>query len=537
MEWSHQKGSISVLHHTIYHHLFSRHTKESILNDNHLPELEEFCKFIHFHPQERVLYEAATMLRGTQWQNQELERALCSGAFDKAECGLYKSWRRKLYGASQRTWSLRQPSCTHKRFKGHSVRSLLDLNQRNGRRVVAHLERTRDRIDTLRAKDSDDLKKKEQREIALWDEGIAIFPSILDKLEQNIDGVISEFEADIASQAHGGVLLKIMRKYGSKQAFLIQFVHQILEDPDHRIIIFSLFGQSLRTLKDRLKMVGVEAGLCRGNVFCRNKAMRAFQGQSDRSDGHRVILLSSKDAASGADLKFATHIILVDPVPGSASESFAAERQAIGRAVRQGMDQRGTATKVIRLVVRDTIEQETHDRNERVRELQNVEDGDSSRVLAAFHGLKMEDRTADEMDFFVNIRESAGQSVPSLSSNDSTTQSVAGSVEEESSDAVYCVCRGPHQEGQFMIQCDFCEEWYHGECIGITEQDAEGIDEYECSLCSKNQAKLSRKRTRNEMVVVVKVKPEHACSVGDDDGDTLEPPKKRRRVRRRCRRQ
>ena len=30
---------------------------------------------------------------------------------------------------------------------------------------------------------------------------------------------------------------------------------------------------------------------------------------------------------------------------------------------------------------------------------------------------------------------------------------------------LYCTCQQPADD-RFMIACDKCEEWYHGECIG-----------------------------------------------------------------------
>ena len=36
---------------------------------------------------------------------------------------------------------------------------------------------------------------------------------------------------------------------------------------------------------------------------------------------------------------------------------------------------------------------------------------------------------------------------------------------------VYCLCREPWQ-GRFMIQCDGCDEWFHGACVDITENGA-----------------------------------------------------------------
>lgn len=56
-------------------------------------------------------------------------------------------------------------------------------------------------------------------------------------------------------------------------------------------------------------------------------------------------------------------------------------------------------------------------------------------------------------------------------------------------DRVYCFCRKQWQ-GRFMIQCETCNEWYHGACINITPTDALDIDEYKCSECLKRERRL-----------------------------------------------
>ena len=45
---------------------------------------------------------------------------------------------------------------------------------------------------------------------------------------------------------------------------------------------------------------------------------------------------------------------------------------------------------------------------------------------------------------------------------------------------VYCICRGL-DDGTFMIQCDGCSEWYHGECLGLEEEQVG--DTFECQAC------------------------------------------------------
>ena len=51
---------------------------------------------------------------------------------------------------------------------------------------------------------------------------------------------------------------------------------------------------------------------------------------------------------------------------------------------------------------------------------------------------------------------------------------------------LFCVCRG-YEDGCFMICCDPCDEWYHGECIGIDETERKKYVETDilfiCSFC------------------------------------------------------
>ncbi|XP_034236046.1 CXXC-type zinc finger protein 1-like isoform X2 [Thrips palmi] len=56
-------------------------------------------------------------------------------------------------------------------------------------------------------------------------------------------------------------------------------------------------------------------------------------------------------------------------------------------------------------------------------------------------------------------------------------------------DRQYCVCRST-DSNRFMIGCDNCEEWYHGDCIGITEKDAKYIEQYYCVRCREEDPDL-----------------------------------------------
>ncbi|KAK2711375.1 hypothetical protein QYM36_012529 [Artemia franciscana] len=54
---------------------------------------------------------------------------------------------------------------------------------------------------------------------------------------------------------------------------------------------------------------------------------------------------------------------------------------------------------------------------------------------------------------------------------------------DQKQEELYCICRQPYDESQFYICCDKCQEWFHGRCIGILAAEASSIDEYNCPNC------------------------------------------------------
>ncbi|XP_067015248.1 CXXC-type zinc finger protein 1 isoform X2 [Anabrus simplex] len=53
----------------------------------------------------------------------------------------------------------------------------------------------------------------------------------------------------------------------------------------------------------------------------------------------------------------------------------------------------------------------------------------------------------------------------------------------------YCICRSS-DSSRFMIGCDSCEEWYHGDCIRITEKEAKYIKHFVCVRCREEDPTL-----------------------------------------------
>jgi len=59
--------------------------------------------------------------------------------------------------------------------------------------------------------------------------------------------------------------------------------------------------------------------------------------------------------------------------------------------------------------------------------------------------------------------------------------------EDNDPNKLWCICRQP-EDGKFMIQCDECGEWLHGECVGLLSSQGLRMEEcgerYLCPLCN-----------------------------------------------------
>uniref|UniRef100_A0A667ZXP4 Death inducer-obliterator 1 n=1 Tax=Myripristis murdjan TaxID=586833 RepID=A0A667ZXP4_9TELE len=72
---------------------------------------------------------------------------------------------------------------------------------------------------------------------------------------------------------------------------------------------------------------------------------------------------------------------------------------------------------------------------------------------------------------------------------DSSTEeySTISDSEGYNPNALYCICRQKHNK-RFMICCDSCQEWFHGDCVGISETQGRKMErkgqEYVCPPCT-----------------------------------------------------
>ena len=62
--------------------------------------------------------------------------------------------------------------------------------------------------------------------------------------------------------------------------------------------------------------------------------------------------------------------------------------------------------------------------------------------------------------------------------------------DEDSDDKLYCICRGP-DDHRWMIECDSCKDWFHGDCVDIEKFVGENyIEQYICPNCQDEEAGL-----------------------------------------------
>lgn len=146
--------------------------------------------------------------------------------------------------------------------------------------------------------------------------------------------------------------LTLINKVGTKLANVIYYLKQT----DEHTIIFSQWDNLLLEVGEILDTYGIKNIFCRGNVWQRDKALRTFNSQDDV----KVIMLSSKSAASGTNLTKASQVIPLDPIYGSYEFRKNTEGQAVGRAYRMGQK---SEVKVVRFIIKDTVEEEIYNMN------------------------------------------------------------------------------------------------------------------------------------------------------------------------------
>jgi SNF2 family DNA or RNA helicase len=150
--------------------------------------------------------------------------------------------------------------------------------------------------------------------------------------------------------------LKLLNARGSKLTKLIEWLREsISKDKENRFIIFSKYTEYLYNIQNILRENKINSVTVEGTSAQKVKAIQQF-----KEENIKVIMLSLEKSASGLNLIEANHVVLLDPMDGTVEEARAVEVQALGRAHRQGQDQKVT---LVRLVIKNSAEEELYLRN------------------------------------------------------------------------------------------------------------------------------------------------------------------------------
>ncbi|CAL4095384.1 unnamed protein product, partial [Meganyctiphanes norvegica] len=87
------------------------------------------------------------------------------------------------------------------------------------------------------------------------------------------------------------------------------------------------------------------------------------------------------------------------------------------------------------------------------------------------------------------------QAPPTISASPITEQlaqptSSSKKPPKKSTKKIVCICRTVFDDSKFYVGCDLCGNWFHGDCVGITETMSRSMTEYVCDDCAN--AKLNK---------------------------------------------
>jgi hypothetical protein len=287
----------------IVSNLLWRNTKESINEEYSVPDYDEELILAEFHPIEAVLHKY-----GKHQEN----LLLC--------CGLLNS----------------PPSRDNTPARGMTFDALKDW-------WISDLTRN---INVMKE------KRKEHGEHWNWSKQAQAELELKKKTFQAAPYVIKDRKLDAEEITH----MQRVNEYGTKCAKLIQWLLDCLaEQATNRFILFSKYNDYLNKVSARLRNAGIENVVISGNVINKSKALKQF-----REEDVKVVLLSLERSASGMNLIEANYVVLLDPMDGTVEEARAYEIQALGRAHRQGQEQKVT---LVRFVIQDSVEEELYLRN------------------------------------------------------------------------------------------------------------------------------------------------------------------------------
>ena len=176
---------------------------------------------------------------------------------------------------------------------------------------------------------------------------------VCNSLISNKDVYLLNENNSTISLSENAELSKIIQTVKStKIGNIIHFLKTTLKSDD-KVILFSQWDELLHKVGNILTEQNINVMYCDGSVYKRKRAIESFYNDPTIN----LILLSSKNSASGINLTIANKIIFLEPIYGSEEYRKNIESQAIGRADRLGQKR---TIDIYRFIIKDTIEQDIY---------------------------------------------------------------------------------------------------------------------------------------------------------------------------------
>ena len=109
----------------------------------------------------------------------------------------------------------------------------------------------------------------------------------------------------------------------------------------------------------------------------------------------------------------------------------------------------------------------------------------------------------------MQTRKRSKQALQEGDTNNNNNANAHQKKKRKTEEVLYCICRKPQERcfffpqhlnrfllfvntlkitSGFMIACDYCNQWFHGRCVGISAAQGKKLKSYKCPLCVSSDA-------------------------------------------------
>lgn len=364
------------LHNANYKSIIRRNTKESVVDEFKLPDIEQIVKYLDFTPTERNMYDAHIHDVNNDKYDPYIRKLCCQPSLARelrkvlincksmqdVEIMMIKHYDDLVKSAEQQVTIIDcQLKASTSLSEINRLEKMLSKKKKELNGVMSSRTFFNTAVNTVRTGKLEEccvcLEDIGEGETGITTCGHTFCYTCLDQCVKT-SGKCPSCRKQLKKTDYFKLKENkkkeddLVNKIGTKLAALVRY----LRKQDEHCIIFSQWHDLLISVGRVLDEQGIKNIFCKGNAYHRNAAINRF----NRTDEYKVIMLSSENAASGTNLTKASQIIFLDPVYGSPEYRKDIEGQAIARAHRMGQTNK---VKVVRFIIKNTIEQEIHKEN------------------------------------------------------------------------------------------------------------------------------------------------------------------------------